>query len=345
MKTNKTKPTTIAVRIVHGDALAVPGDALVLKHAQECYGADRAAAGIFHAAGERFPKPQAGKAVIARNPDGISALHTVVVGTPPSWEFRYEDVRQLSELSLAKLEEMHSVRHVVMTSHGVGFGLDPIGVFDAALAGLQSAVNAGRFPPLLRRISFATLSSEHLDVLRSRLRESLPGGLIRSGTRATRRVMPKDAPPDVLVSMPLEPASIMNSVFHSINKAVRGIRGSNLTCGTVMNLGPAMGPGTSVINRIHESIKSASYVIADITPDDRYGCSNPNVCEEVGYAWALGIDTVLIVRRGVEGIIATNFAGVIHIEYDGPKDLGRQIRRVITDGERKRGQKRGQSHS
>ena len=299
MKTNKTKPTTIAVRIVHGDALAVPGDALVLKHAQECYGADRAAAGIFHAAGERFPKPQAGKAVIARNPDGISALHTVVVGTPPSWEFRYEDVRQLSELSLAKLEEMHSVRHVVMTSHGVGFGLDPIGVFDAALAGLQSAVNAGRFPPLLRRISFATLSSEHLDVLRSRLRESLPGGLIRSGARATRRVMPKDAPPDVLVSMPLEPASIMNSVFHSINKAVRGIRGSNLTCGTVMNLGPAMGPGTSVINRIHESIKSASYVLRTSHLTTGMAAPTPTCAKRLAMLGRWGLTRCLLCAEGL----------------------------------------------
>ena len=337
----EAKQTTaaIAVRVEKGDVFKSggPEDVLVLKYAQQRFGADRAAAKLFRVVGQSFPEPGVGKvSALVENPDGISAGQTVVVGTSPHWDFQYKDVRQVSELSLFKLaESARHVRHVVMTPHGVGFGLDPVRAFDAALAGLQSAVSAQRFPPSLRRVSFVTLGGAHFDILRSRLRELLPEGLIKA--RVPRVAMPKEAPPEVLVAMPFVPDGVMRPIFDSIAKGVHSVRVAKLTCGTVTDTGPSKGPGESKIQRIHRSIESATYVIADITPDDRYGCSNPNVCHEVGYAWAKGKDTVLIARIGAGEGAASNFDGVIRdIKYDGLKDLERQVRKVLTDKENER---------
>lgn len=74
-----------------------------------------------------------------------------------------------------------------------------------------------------------------------------------------------------------------------------------------------------ILNDIIASIRSASVIIADITPD------NPNVFYEVGYAHALAKPTILLCEKGIRNKLPFDVSGFRTIFYDNTIGGKRQI--------------------
>ena len=76
---------------------------------------------------------------------------------------------------------------------------------------------------------------------------------------------------------------------------------------------------TLILDDIITSIRSASVIIADITPD------NPNVFYEVGYAHALAKPTILLCEKGIRDKLPFDVSGFRTIFYDNSIGGKRQI--------------------
>lgn len=76
---------------------------------------------------------------------------------------------------------------------------------------------------------------------------------------------------------------------------------------------------TLILDDIITSIRSASVIIADITPD------NPNVFYEVGYAHALAKPTILLCEKGIRDRLPFDVSGFRTIFYDNSIGGKRQI--------------------
>ena len=337
---SREKAKSVKVTVEHGNVLKAAGDVLALKYAQARHGADRGAAELFRAAGQTLPKPGEWEAAkLVDSPTGITARQTLVVGTHHLWEyepeFRYQfgygDVRRLNEMFLSALAD-HPVRSVVTTLHGEGVELDLFGAFDLTLAGFQSAVERGKFPDTLERVSIITKSPDKRDILRRRLDKILPGGVIKVGAPIAQVAIPQ-GPPDVFVAMSFHPK--LESAYLNIEEGIHGVKwGDNrtLTCLRIDNDDAGLTPG-ELLPQILRNIRKAEFVIAVLTPAPGDKLPRPNVAFEVGYARAvLGEKRVLLVAHKKADIrkIFSDLGGQFCPSYGTPRELADIVRKKLT---------------
>lgn len=290
---------TIAIAVVEGDALTFNADVLALKFAQEHYGVDRAVA---DALGKEYPNPgdmlpKVSGYRFLRSRGVVSATSVLFVGVKPLREFAYPDIREFGRKVLESLlGEAPGTRHLALTLHGAGYGLDESEAFRSEIAGLMDAVMSGDFPPRLTRISIVERNPGRANRLRQLLERLIVGGRISVDTKeavqATRRSMGDSlrsagyssaSKPYVFVAMPF--ADSMDDLFHyGIQNAVNG-------AGYLCERADRSSFTGDVLNWVKNRIASASLIIADLST------ANPNVYLEVGYAWGCGITTILIVGQ------------------------------------------------
>ena len=273
-------PSAVKVEVVHGDALKASGDVLALKCAGGRHGLDRKVSEMFEKAGMLLPMPEDGDAGIVDSISGIAASQALVVGVPDLYSFEYSDVRAFARRALAALP---LVRQVVMTIHGAGVGLGEIEAFDSEIAGLQDAIWEGRAPQTLKRVSIVDHNMGRAARFHARLGYLLPDGVIRPEKDASEGKIVEGRP--AFVAMPFDDP-YMDDVYHY------GIQGAVSAAGHDCTRVDRQRFQGNIVEKIHALIKKSPFVIADLTG------ANPNVYNEVGYAQARGIPTVLIAREG-----------------------------------------------
>jgi len=284
------------IEIIHGDALEFVCDVLVLKHAQALYGVDSLVVHHLETAGssirDKLPKPYGFEIFLTRQ--ALGAARVLFVGVPELRQFDYEAIRIFARRALMALAEaLPATKHLAITLHGPGYGLDETEAFKAEIAGLLDATtlplsletitfvehNEGRARRLadqLFALGFRTAptptdiegqtSKSHIDV------EALESAGALSKNKA-----------HVFVAMPF--ASEFDDRFHyGIQRAVHA---SGRLCERA-DLASFTG---DVVTWVKDRIASASLVVADLTT------ASPNVYLEVGYAWGRGVPTVLIANE------------------------------------------------
>src|SRR5258705_5816612 len=92
--------STIQVRVVQGDALALPADVLVLKYAQGLHGVDREAA--LRLSVDNWLLPKVGAQVLLRSDGALVAGSVLFLGVPPLHEFDYEEIRVFGRRAVAE---------------------------------------------------------------------------------------------------------------------------------------------------------------------------------------------------------------------------------------------------
>jgi len=113
-------------------------DVLVLKYAQALYGADfvvaNAIAGIREA--DKWAKVDPHEHLILDSLGLIPATRILVVGVVPLNAFEYSEIRSFAKQAIKLISrELPEARHIAMTIHGVGTGLDERESFLAQLGG------------------------------------------------------------------------------------------------------------------------------------------------------------------------------------------------------------------
>jgi hypothetical protein len=319
----------IGIEILETDVLKIKADVLVLKYAQEFFfGADSLAfsklALLYKNIERKLPKPN--EFLFLESQGSVGADYILFSGVDGLLNFRYKEIRSFSFSSLKHLAETKAdAQHICFTMHGANYGLDETEAFESEIAGMVEAIAKGLYPSNLTKISIAEIYEPRAKRLKGLLRELLPEGVIRVenkdgiSERSIRTVQLSQAginsedKPLIFVAMPFDKK--MEDIFHY------GIRNAVNNAGFLCERIDDVIFTGDILDLIKRRIGKARLVIADLTS------ANANVYLEVGYAWGLGIPTVLIVQDAQE--LKFDVKGQKCIIYSGIRELEEKLSKEL----------------
>ena len=278
-------PTGLRIEVAQDDVCAFEADALILKRAVSFHGADEVVALRLSQAGFDIStiRPQPGEVALVPG-KGVSARQVLFVGTPRLASLNYREVGEIVRVGLAELAaRAPDCRHVALTLHGPGIGLDESQAFLSELKALYAAISAGKAPKQLERVTFVERHAGRA----SRMRELLevapqPRLDVPSAAAGTSGEDP-DAAPHIFVAMPFSKET--DDVFYyGIQKPIHA---AGFLCERIDHTSFT----GDIVERILKQIAGAELVIAECTG------ANPNVYLEIGYAWGKGRPTLLLAKH------------------------------------------------
>jgi hypothetical protein len=319
--------TSINVRVLHGDALAVPADLLILKYAQAWHGVDRATARRLGV--EDRVTADVGQTASVRSNGTVAAREVLFLGVPPLWEFDYEQIRAFGRRAVAEAAAVApNAAELVLTLHGPNYGLDELEAFNSELAGVVDAITGNEVGASLRMITFAEFDAGRARRMRAALSEAIPGGALRPGVQpgqagveaaAAERLSTvgydSAAKAHVFVAMPFSP-EFEDVYTFGITPAAHA---SKLL---VERIDQASFTG-DIVAFMRERIAGARLFVADVTG------ANPNVYLEIGFAWGNGIPTLLVCRDVDE--LRFDVRGHRCLSYGNIVELQRKLTREIAE--------------
>lgn len=291
------------IEILNTNITQVPADLVALKNAGGFHGADKAVARAigfseFITPGEvRFCKGS-----------GVAAAEVAFISVGPLHEFRYERIHEFGRQAI-KLARQHQtpIRHLALTVHGPGYGLDPEQAFLSMIAGIIAELKQAE--SALQKITVADYSVQRCGLLKNILQEhqhkfGLQNGK-RPGTFTITEVAPAQAgnrhneansgiaqfgslveeKPRIFVAMPfsVEFQDEYEIGFHEAAKA------NSYVC---ERLDQESFTG-DIVAEIKTKIIGSHGMIALLNNH------NPNVFLEIGFAMAHGKPTILVAKEDV----------------------------------------------
>lgn len=327
--TSEREGRFVNIIVQHGDALLFPVDVLALKYAQTLYGLDAAVVERLIGNGQDIlpllPKISGFKLLDSR--DVIAAQSTLFIGVKPLRQFGYQEIREFARKALTSLAgEAPSTKHLSLTIHGPGYGLDESEAFEAELAGLFDAISGGDIPETLQRITIIDRNPGRAKRLKELLSRLLPNGRIAFDGKNSSQFLSEErterlrtagytsfTKPNIFVAMPF--MEEMDDVFHY------GIQGAVNAAGYLCERADLSSFTGDVVDWVKKRILNATLVIADLTT------ANPNVYLEVGYAWGCGKPTILLIRDSDE--LKFDVKGQRCLVYKKIKELETNLRKEI----------------
>ena len=278
-----------------GDVTKVRSDLLILKYAQNFYGADGTVAEILDERGICSAKkihPQPGWNVVLDTHGVIAPSRVMFVGAPPLREFKYKEIRHFARQAIEAAAKLTpAVCHVTCTVHGAGYGLDIEEALHSMMFGFQLglAEHAGRSS--IEHVTFVEMHARRASTLETAMRALGPfnsAKLPATGAAASAAITIAPAPPAekkiAFVAMPF--CEEFEDVWEF------GIYAPIRRCGYTCEKVDISAFAGDIVGRIREGIESARFVVADLTQE------RPNVYLEVGYAWGLKKPVILLAREG-----------------------------------------------
>jgi hypothetical protein len=312
------------ITINNSDILDAEADLIVMKFADGFHGADRAVA---HAIG--FNGNVEKNRVCFVSAEKLRTPEVVFIGVGPLFDFRYAELQAFGE-KIVKIsaESRRPIRHVALTIHGPGYGLDAEQAFLSLIAGIISEWR--RRQPILEQVTFAERSPERCKQLDRLLRDKrdefglLPNALKRSvhvaeaalsrtpskanvidfGARAERK-------PRLFVAMPFSDHYLDEFEIGFCESA----KSNDFICER-LDLEHYVG---DMVLEIKNRIIRSSGVIALLND------LNPNVFLEVGFALAQNKPTILVAKAGTK--LPFDVSGQKCVMYNNIHHL----RKVLTD--------------
>lgn len=298
-----TKPTDLrevifAVQV--GDATTFDADVIALKFAQALFGADRAVATALAKNEDQIMEslPTPGEFELFSTHGRIRAKHVLFLNVGYLRDFGYEEIREFAARVLRTLAGVApSIRHLAMTIHGVGYGLDEAEALRSQLAGCLDAFDSDDYPSALERITIVERNPGRAQRLQFVLNDAIPGNAVAlpeateslsysqviERSPLTRNVGRESVnKPHVFIAMPFT-EEMEDVYYYGIQTPVNA---AGYLCERA-DLTPFTG---DILERIKTRIETASLVIAELTT------ANPNVFLEVGYAWGRDRPTILLAR-------------------------------------------------
>ncbi len=334
---------TIEFSIEEGDIILFDADVVALKYAQSFFGADKIVAYALNKSGISYKdiSPQVGDTLYLETRQGIHAPYVLFVGVPPLWEFGYQEIREFAVTVLNFLsQKAPTTRHLAMTIHGAGYGLDEVESLLAQFAGCLEVIQNGNAPSELEYISIVEINSDRVRRLRYGFEKNISGMENVSKVRnrwAYRLDVPKKSEnrlkkylrgatsiesagakskekPHAFVAMPFR-KDMEDIYYYGIQRAVHA---NNLLCERVDQEAFT----GDILERVKKKIETANVVIAELSG------ANPNVYLEVGYAWGKEIPTVLLVRKPDE--LCFDVRGQRCLKYEIIKELEEALTKELT---------------
>ncbi len=295
-------------------------DVVVLKYAQAFYGADKAVASKIADDYEQSIAPRVDEHVLLPSGGKVAARQALFIGVPSLYQFDYGEIRKFAGQAMQILaKDMPSAKHVAMTMHGIGYGLDETECFLAQIAGLLDAFRSRSMPPFLQQVTIVERNQNRAMRLQQVLQEHLPAESTPTTTYRGESKQPSsridaagaqsNAKSHVFIAMPF--CDEMEDTF------VFGIQGPVNGAGYLCERADFTTFTGDVLARIKSRIETASLVVADLTG------ANPNVYLEVGYAWGKDRPTLLIAKSGDE--LKFDVRGQRCLIYKNIRDLATKL--------------------
>lgn len=318
--------TGIKVSVLHGDAFQVKADTLVLKYAQATYGLDRDIerefARLDNPITDKLPK--VGGYYFTDSLKITSTKSIIFIGVTILRLFGYKEIREFGRKALVSLASSDpTIKTVLMTIHGPGYGLDEIEAFESQVAGVVDGITSGDIPDNLSEIIFVERSQGRATRLQGVLDNLFPNsqiptqksggvGQLTGASVETLRVAgySSDSKKRIFVAMPF--ASEFDDCFHY------GIQGAVNSCGYLCERADLQSFTGDVMDFVKQRIATSVFVIADLTT------ANPNVYLEIGYAWGLNKKTVLLIKDTKE--LKFDTRGQRCLPYTSIKDLETKLK-------------------
>jgi hypothetical protein len=283
------------------DVANVSADLLLLKYAQNLYGADQSIAARLAERGvcrESDIAPAVGEPFLVETGGAIAPRRTLFLGTPRLRSFRYREMTQFARRAIKVIAEKRlPVRTLTTTVHGVVYGLDVAEAMRSLIFGFQQGLAESPLPQV-EEIIFVERNARRFEQLKTLLQgvelvcaphaatpgqpASLPAtATLHVGTTPAAEPVKKKS---VFVAMPF------TEEFDDVYQF--GIYATIRRCGYICEkVDESMFAG-SIIDRIMDGIRNAQFVVADLTLE------KPNVYLEVGYAWGMNKPVILVAREG-----------------------------------------------
>lgn len=333
--TDKHSPLPFEVKVVKGDITKFKADVLALKYAQSMSFLTQNVVNLLPPNNALIENPpRVGKWVITPSDGVIPTPLILMVGTPPRRKFTYDSMHDLARTTLYALVDVKPpVQHLALTVHGAGWGFDEAEAFRAMLLGFRAAVDDGKYPRQLKRISVVEVQEKRAEVLNRTLDEFLgqdddrkvrrsgspaplsavaagPGG---AAPQAEMQGVASIDEPSIFVAMPFAKKYI-DVFYYAIQPAVKD---TDHLC-IRLDLSSYTG---DIIDTIKQRIRASDLVVALLDG------ANPNVYLEVGYAWGVGTPTVLIVNEEqlTEGDLPFDVRTQKYLRYESIMELRPQL--------------------
>jgi hypothetical protein len=330
-----------------GDILRFRADIVLLKYAQSFHGADSAVAAALGdvGVGEERLRPRPGAHAIVATGGAIAAPSVCYFGVPWLSELGYRQIREFAVDALAALaRDAPDTRHLAMTVHGPGYGLDESEAIRSLLAGLVDALRSGGVPRGLSQLTLVERNVGRVGRLRTlcdqmfgkadyaarlagrwgyRLAVETPAATSPAAAAPSPHVVapartgtveePAEDRPHAFVAMPF--GKDTDDVFYY------GIQGPVHAAGLLCERVDQAAFTGDIVERIKQRIATATVVIAELT------AANPNVYLEVGYAWGRNRPTILLVRDLDQ--LRFDVRGHRCLIYERIRDLEEQLTREL----------------
>ena len=302
---------TIEFTIEHGDILSHDADVVAVKYAQAFYGVDQLVAQAISPSsltGDQF-QPKVGEHQFVTSLGRIRAKDVLFLGVPPLGELEYQHLRALSREVLEILaREAPEAKHLAMTIHDPGFGLDEVQALLAQFEGYLDAIRSGRLPAALDYISIVEISKGRLERLRNALDDYLDATDFASqvltrwayrlaleqqvdqSRRRRKEIVEEEArlmrKPRAFIAMPF--SKEFEDIYYY------GIQGALHAAGFLCERIDQQAFTGDILEQIKKKIEHADLVIAELSG------ANANVHLEIGYAWGKGRPTILLTKNSRE---------------------------------------------
>lgn len=283
------------------DVASVPADLLLLKYAQNLYGATQAIAARLaerKICRESDIAPAIGDHFMIHSDGAIAATRTLFLGTPRLRDFRYHEMTQFARRAIKLISENQlPVRTLATTVHGAEYGLDVAEALRALIFGFQQGLATSPLPQL-EKIIFVERNARRCELLKTLLQgvelvspvptavtgqsTSLPAtATLKAGTTDAAEPVVKKS---VFVAMPF------TEEFEDVYQF--GIYSTIRRCGYICERVDESVFVGNIVDQIKDGIRNARFVVADLTLE------KPNVYLEVGYAWGMNKPVILVARDG-----------------------------------------------
>jgi hypothetical protein len=279
----------VEIVIANASIANVSADLIALKYANDWHGADKLVSQLIgfndHLAD--------GKVRFCRGRD-IAASEALFIGVGPLRDFRFERIQAFGARAV-QLSQQHfkRVRHLAMTIHGPGYGLDPEQSFLSLIAGIITRWKDLGGP--LEKVTIAELSSKRCEQFSKILiekpailgysQDANPQPSVAS-LATTKFGTLVDSKPRLFVAMPFDDDFIDVYTLAFCEAAAK----TNYVCER-LDLVAFTG---DIVSEIKNRIVGSQAVVALLNDH------NPNVFLEVGFAWAHSKPTILVAHEGVK---------------------------------------------
>lgn len=320
------------------DVREFKADVLVLKYSQANYGVDRIVSYDLNQVGKvnlNKISPRIGDFAFLKNVGTTKFENILFIGVPHREEFGYREIRKFAKDALDILSSKKpNTKHIALTIHGAGYGLDESETIVSQFGGLFEALQSGDFPKGLQRITIIENDRKRLSRLRKAINSHLKIYKVakRNGREWTYTIelnklttiesdriinatKKSENKKHIFVAMPFK--DDMKNIFYFGIK--EPINNNNFLC---ERIDESIFTG-DILNKIKNKIETSSAIVADLTTQ------NPNVYLEVGYAWGIGKPTILIIDETDNPRF--DLQGQRHLKYkkENLKDLQDKLTKEI----------------